>query len=146
MHVQSGTGQSIRAGVGGGGVRTTMEWQQCTLLSTITLNYIVTFPLIPLRPAFQLNYHPLTGQARPGLPSPSPSPCTYNTKIPFSPCNYLHFWRSSFVAYQQQVTLIFDKHFLLEASPLWWLLLNVFARQVPMHQRWLSRAQRSHDS
>lgn len=35
-----------------------MEWK-CTLLSTITLNYIVTFPLIPLRPAFQLNYPPL---------------------------------------------------------------------------------------
>lgn len=76
MHVQSGTGQSIRAGVGGGGVRTTMEWQQCTILSTITLNYIVTFPLIPLRPAFQLNYHPLTGQARPFLSFS----CKYTTK------------------------------------------------------------------
>lgn len=74
------------------------------------------------------------------------SPPGQNKNEFLSLSNYLHFWRSSFVAYQQQVALIFDKHFLLEASPLRWLLLDVFPRQVPVNQRWLSRAQRSHDS
>lgn len=71
---------------------------------------------------------------------------TNSINFPLSPFNYLHFWWSSLVAYQQQMALILDEHLLLESATLRRLFLDVLARQVPVHQRRFARAQRAHDA
>lgn len=82
---------------------------------------------------------------QPAFQPQSPS-TALQRRLVSSPSNYLHFWWPSFVAYQQQMTLIVDEHLLLEAATLRRFLLDVLARQVAVHQRRLARAQRAHDA